>query len=483
MATIGSLQELHSGVLHKVGGKVKSWNRRFFILKSDYHLYYYKDTSKGALGTISLKDPKFKARKGEPGDMAWPKQAKKDCRMAIETSGRTYCVYCDYSHEIEEWIDNLTSAKEKAVISSQSDTENRLLSGSVSSNSVKQSKESNGETATNVQLDQQNYENVYDNPPQEENSSANNTTPAVSDAFYALASSVEEQDFYEDVKPPDSNSPVEHEPSSENTAATTELYEDMLPPSSPTQDVSSSIAEHSQPLYDDILEAQDGQPLYEDIEPKQKATVQDSKTNPADSNSSDEESAAPSLPPRNAVPPLPPRQESPPVQQASPPLTPPTSTPPHSPSHSSPTPASLVPHDTPPALDQPADQHMQPLVTPREPVPTPREPVATPREPVPTPREPVAAPRESVPTPREPVAAPREPVPTPREPVATPREPVPALREPVPAPREPVPTPREPVPAPREPVFTPREPVPTPREPITEPIATPRDPHGESVKR
>ena len=111
----GLVQELHSGVLHKCGGKIKSWTKRFFVLKSDYNLYYYKDTSKGPLGTISLMDPKFKARKGEASDVSWPKAAKKECRMAVVTSLRTFTMYCDSAQDIKAWLQALIEAAEAAA--------------------------------------------------------------------------------------------------------------------------------------------------------------------------------------------------------------------------------------------------------------------------------------------------------------------------------------------------------------------------------
>ena len=107
---MSNLTELFSGAMYKCGGKVKSWNKRVFVLKSDCHLYYYKGTSKVPLGNISLHDPNIKVRRGEPRDVQWPVQAKPVCRMVVETTLRNYCLYTDYSHEIEEWLDVLTKA-------------------------------------------------------------------------------------------------------------------------------------------------------------------------------------------------------------------------------------------------------------------------------------------------------------------------------------------------------------------------------------
>ena len=111
---MSAIQELHSGAMYKCGGKVKSWNKRSFILKSDSHLYYYKGISRIPVGNISLHDPKFKVRKGEPTDIVWPKISKSDCRMAVVTTTRTYFMYTNYSHEIEEWLEVLSKAAVEA---------------------------------------------------------------------------------------------------------------------------------------------------------------------------------------------------------------------------------------------------------------------------------------------------------------------------------------------------------------------------------
>ena len=120
-------KELFSGVLQKCGGKYKSWNKRFFILKDDYCLYYYKDTSKGHLGAISLRDTKFKVRKGEASDVSWPKAADLVRCFVIVTNQRTYCMYSERQDETDDWIRMLQGARDK-LLSENLDT-NRLLDG------------------------------------------------------------------------------------------------------------------------------------------------------------------------------------------------------------------------------------------------------------------------------------------------------------------------------------------------------------------
>ena len=332
MATVplqGELTELFSGVLHKVGGKVKTWNRRYFILKSDYCLYYYKDTSKGALGTISLRDPKFKARKGEAGDISWPKQTKLECTMAIVTSHRTYCVYCTYSHEIEEWIRMLTKAREKML--AQSKRENKLLSGSRSSSSSQVEQTSTrskveGKTrpvSTSKIPEQDNYEAVYDQPDDKNKDAGknqplpNNTIP---EGLYSLASSTEEQILYEDILP----APAEEQVLYEDLHPEDQVYDDVHPlqsaSESPPPTLEGGLKEGAtQPLYDDIADdsaKEPQQPLYEDMTEVGYKQGHDSSDQEEEDRQESGPSlpprntaTAPSLPPRNAAPSLPPRSE------------------------------------------------------------------------------------------------------------------------------------------------------------------------------
>lgn len=324
MATVslqGENQELFSGVLHKVGGKVKSWNKRFFVLKSDYCLYYYKDTSKGALGTISLRDPKFNARKGEAGDMSWPRQTKLDCTMAIVTSHRTYCVYCEFAHEIEEWIRVLTKTKEKVI--GQFRAENKLLSGARSSSSslVEPSQQQKEPPNSKTQA---NYEVVYD-APGNKNTDQNEAVSNNPEAVYALASpeAIQDQVLYEDIG--ELHSVLQQPISEEITPNVGELYEEV-PPEQITQDTVGELYQdvppdaslngqitqdlsslQDQPLYDEISVNQ--QPLYESMQDELSEDQDHIGQADQESNSADGNNFSPPIPPRIDVPPLPPRPE------------------------------------------------------------------------------------------------------------------------------------------------------------------------------
>lgn len=118
-------KELFSGLLHKCGGKIKSWNRRWFVLKSDYCLYYYKDTSKGHLGVISLRDTNFKVRQGCTSDCSWPKGVDMSKALAIVTNQRTFVLYATTADDAAEWIRMLEAARERLMTESRQ--VNRLL--------------------------------------------------------------------------------------------------------------------------------------------------------------------------------------------------------------------------------------------------------------------------------------------------------------------------------------------------------------------
>lgn len=314
MSLKGEEPELFSGVLFKCGGKVKSWNKRFFVLKSDF-LYYYKDTNKGALGAISLKDPKFEARRGDVSDVSWPRQTKSDCRLAIVTSHRTYCAYSMYSHEIEDWIRLLTNAREKIV--SEGITQNKLLSGgrSVSSSEVEQtqqSKPSDSEKSRPLSLGEDvqpgNYEAAYDAPgstKQTEEAVYEPQEPETVEAIYALASPVEpEQEMlYEELSPKEDPAV-----SQEATPSKDEMYEEMSPQPEAAVVTTEQEPPTSQPLYDDI-KTEVAQPLYEDIPPQYPSASYAPQDEEPPSDNHPPKADTP--PPRPGVsPPLPPKDNS-----------------------------------------------------------------------------------------------------------------------------------------------------------------------------
>ena len=112
MSSSGTLRDLHAGVLHKVGGRVKTWHKRWMVIRSDYCLYYYKDPTKSPQGSISLRDPGFSVRDGTKSDASWPKNCNPDNTLVLATSSRTYYMFAESLAEAQEWKEQLEKAVE-----------------------------------------------------------------------------------------------------------------------------------------------------------------------------------------------------------------------------------------------------------------------------------------------------------------------------------------------------------------------------------
>jgi len=107
------MTEVHKGVLYKLGGNVKSWTKRWMVLKTDNVLYYYKDPTKAPQGKIPLTDHMFQAKEGRERDLNWPKIVTIERTIVIRTSYRIYYMYAENQEEAFEWIKQLQSASDK----------------------------------------------------------------------------------------------------------------------------------------------------------------------------------------------------------------------------------------------------------------------------------------------------------------------------------------------------------------------------------
>ena len=108
-------RDIYSGILHKCGGRIKSWTKRWMVLRSDYCLYYYKDATKSHLGVISLRDTQFKIRVGQKSDVSWPKTLAMENTFALVTTPRVYFMYAETIAEAEEWRKVLEDAHKDLV--------------------------------------------------------------------------------------------------------------------------------------------------------------------------------------------------------------------------------------------------------------------------------------------------------------------------------------------------------------------------------
>jgi len=93
-----------TGWLVKEGGSIKTWKKRYFVLKNG-DLSYYKNPGEEALGTISLAE----ATSGiEISD-----SKKKSYCFQIVTPNRTYLLSAESDDERKGWLDALNEAREQ----------------------------------------------------------------------------------------------------------------------------------------------------------------------------------------------------------------------------------------------------------------------------------------------------------------------------------------------------------------------------------
>ena len=365
-----NVKELFSGVLNKCGAKIKSWNRRWFVLKSDYCLYYYKDPAKGHLGAISIRDPKFKVRKGSLSDTTWPKGVTMECTIAVVTTHRTYFMYSTMESEINDWMRVLNTTRERLL--EEANASNRLLSGSRSysdttvSNSNGSCEQSEPRLSQSIPpgLTEEPYEAVYDSPEADLSQSGScNGSPnfdtnsrerhaSATDSIYDLASGEEDK---HDGETPDNNQPLyaeAGEPTEPDKQVkvildeTSALYDDVetthdtshaphkrsdekskpvimyeaidtesphtpsakhLPLPAIPVGKNASSADRCQPIYEDIPEAAGGQPLYDAVASEDALTHERYIWETERSDEEEGSTAVPSLPPKDNIPPLPPK--------------------------------------------------------------------------------------------------------------------------------------------------------------------------------
>ena len=97
-----------------MGGKVKTWKRRWMILQSNHTLQYYKEPGKIPLGTINLKDTEFRVMAGSRNSCNWPKNCNVECSLVLNTSDRVYYMFADDVREAEEWMKQLQKYADEA---------------------------------------------------------------------------------------------------------------------------------------------------------------------------------------------------------------------------------------------------------------------------------------------------------------------------------------------------------------------------------
>jgi len=319
---------VYKGVLHKLGGNVKSWTKRWMVLKTDNVLYYYKDPTKGPQGKIPLTDRMFHAKEGRERDLNWPKTVRIERTIVLRTSYRIYYMYAESQEEAAEWIKQLQSASDKLP--------NKVKSRSVSDNTAPVNGVDNLPTPNSIS-------NSFSgsHPPTNSVSSSIGTVESIYDAASHPDSDCsigsEENNGSRDVYdvPPNNGQADEDivyeladHPQPIRTASSKSLTPSLPLPAAPAE--KNGINDVDQPIYEDtdkIVPTGPPDAMYEEVNQKQPAWAASKHLKPQkppppppgsddDDDDDDDETVPlpPSLPPKmssgRAPPPIPKRDSS-----------------------------------------------------------------------------------------------------------------------------------------------------------------------------
>lgn len=311
---------VHQGTLHKLGGNVKSWTKRWMILKKDNVLYYYKDPAKPPQGSIPLNDHMFLAKEGRERDLNWPKAVGIERTIVIRTSYRIYYMYADSQHQAAEWIEHLQSAAEsvpgkkvkkraesKPTVPSEVPVNNKTSSSSVS-----------GSLSASLSASVDTVESIYDAANQPDSDGNISTDEENGQVFsdYAVPPSgklAEDDVIYELAD----DNPSHSLPS--RTSSAKSLTTSV--PLSPTQAMNKSSGSSNQPIYEDadVVDTKPTEMVYEVVNDQQPAWAASRHIPPSDPPppppDDDEDTVPlpqPPLPPKDSTvpPPVPSRGSS-----------------------------------------------------------------------------------------------------------------------------------------------------------------------------
>eukprot|EP00730_Choanoeca_flexa_P018511 TRINITY_DN9000_c0_g1_i4.p2 TRINITY_DN9000_c0_g1~~TRINITY_DN9000_c0_g1_i4.p2 ORF type:complete len:310 (+),score=48.04 TRINITY_DN9000_c0_g1_i4:1537-2466(+) len=109
---------LMTGWATKRGGMRTTWRRRYFILKDNATLSYFKDSvdteSSKAKGVIRLLGSGVAIQtNAEIEPILWPKDCAENTRIAIVTPDRTFFIYTDNGADCQKWVAALKDASGK----------------------------------------------------------------------------------------------------------------------------------------------------------------------------------------------------------------------------------------------------------------------------------------------------------------------------------------------------------------------------------
>eukprot|EP00039_Didymoeca_costata_P000170 m.44431 g.44431 ORF g.44431 m.44431 type:complete len:793 (-) comp10094_c0_seq2:97-2475(-) len=101
------MEATKKGWLHKVGGKRKTWKKRFFVLNSEGIIYYTNEKEKQAKGTIPFSSTSSVLE--EPGTGSYGKNQRRHVFL-VSTTSRVYRIQATSDEEMNDWIENIQTA-------------------------------------------------------------------------------------------------------------------------------------------------------------------------------------------------------------------------------------------------------------------------------------------------------------------------------------------------------------------------------------
>ncbi|EGD77982.1 hypothetical protein PTSG_09616 [Salpingoeca rosetta] len=102
---------VRAGWATKRGNINKNWRRRYFVLKKDSTLTYYKTQDflqtkpRGVIDITKAID--FHDPNACDALVPWPKTAAVNARFEIQLPGRTYHIFCDTPQDCDEWLSKM----------------------------------------------------------------------------------------------------------------------------------------------------------------------------------------------------------------------------------------------------------------------------------------------------------------------------------------------------------------------------------------
>lgn len=96
---------IHSGFIFKQGRRIKSWKSRWFTLRKDGRLTYYKTPkSTSCVGWVNMKAVSAVFPGGRCREVSWYIAANRACCFAIKTLNRGVYLFTENEAELQRWL-------------------------------------------------------------------------------------------------------------------------------------------------------------------------------------------------------------------------------------------------------------------------------------------------------------------------------------------------------------------------------------------